>query len=116
MRTVDSRCRFAGLTTASIPTIVQVTEGATRIVTFRSDQPLNRLLNSAAVAAQFQFTAGAQSPFGSFAETISSTIFRVGWIGLFPPATSVTYIPNGERITSRLGGELAGFTKAIPFP
>lgn len=77
---------------------------------------MNRAVDSATVAAQFRFTLDFGTPIGSSAETISSTLLEVGYIGAFPTANSVVYTPNGEHLTSRLAGQLAAFDLMVPFP
>lgn len=116
MRTVGSRCPFATSQTLSIPHVVRISNIGSHKVRFLFDQPINRIVDDATVAAQFLFQLDFGSANGSFAETISSTLIEVGYIGPFPTANSVQYVPDGEHLTSRLAGELATFDELIPFP
>lgn len=113
---VDSPCPFAGSTTASVPNVISIFNIGSNKLRFRTDIPMIRIFNSAAAAAQFAVIANGFPRLGSFIVQIAGTLFELGWIGGATTATDLVYIPNGEHLTSRLAGELAPFTEAVPFP
>lgn len=77
---------------------------------------MSPILNSPVAAAQFIFRAPVPVVPGISITQIASRLYEVKWLVLADDATEVRYTPNGERLTSRLAGELADFIKAIPFP